>query len=114
MLDFKRYSDIIINFSPVDMRKGIDGLMMEAQTCLDKDSMNKLREGKALLIFTGKRGNLMKILGVDAKGEFLINRRLRKGGFQRLKGRVTGFPTMELTLFEMEQYWDGNRIQVTR
>lgn len=114
MLDLRSIPYIIINFSPEDMRKGIDGLMKAAQLCLDSNSMQKLKDGKAVLIFTGKGRNIMKILGCDSYGYFVITRRLKKGGFQRLKGRVIGAPIMALTLFELEQYWDGNEIQITR
>lgn len=114
MISFNNYEEIVIDISPVDMRKGINGLTEAAQALLDRDTFYNLKAGKILMLFIGKRGKIMKILGFDAKGEFVISRRLKKGAFQRLRGRVIGSPTLELNLFELEQYWVGNKIQSTR
>lgn len=114
MLNLNEYNEIILNLPPEDMRKGFDSLIAVAHTYLDKDTLTRFYNGKALLIFTSRKGNIMKVLGFDAKGSFIISRWLKKGGFQRLKCNLIGSPTMELTLFELEQYLDGHKIYVTR
>lgn len=78
MISFNNYEEIVVDISPVDMRKGINGLTEAAQALLDRDSFNNLKAGKILMLFISKRGKSMKILDFDAKGEFFITRRLKK------------------------------------
>jgi transposase len=54
---------IYMALSPVDMRKGFDGLAMVVQDVLRKDPFRG-----HLFIFWGKRANLVKILMWDGTG----------------------------------------------
>ena len=61
---------------PTDMRKGFDGLSMQAQEVLKQNPFSG-----SLFVFRGKRGDLVKILYRDGQGFCLFAKRLEKGRF---------------------------------
>jgi transposase len=67
---------IYMALSPVDMRKGFDGLAMVVQDVLKKDPFRG-----NLFIFRGTRADLVKILMWDATGLCLFAKRLERGRF---------------------------------
>lgn len=62
--------------SPVDMRRGIDGLSLTVQEVLGEPPC----AGSAF-IFRNARGNRLKLLVWDGTGVWLCQRRLHQGGF---------------------------------
>ncbi len=62
--------------SPVDLRCGIDRLLVKVQVELDRDA----RDGGAY-VFRNRAGTRIKVLCVDAQGVWLCVRRLHAGRF---------------------------------
>ena len=63
--------------SPVDMRKGIDGLAALVEPTFSKD-----RFAGHLFVFVGKAGDKVKVLFWDRSGFVLYLKRLERGRFQ--------------------------------
>ncbi len=59
-----------------DMRKGFDSLALLVQEKLNQDL-----HGGHLLIFRGRRGDLIKIIWHDGQGASLFSKRLERGRF---------------------------------
>ena len=59
-----------------DMRKGFDGLAVQAQTVLGKDPFSG-----HVFCFRGRRGDLIKLLWWDGDGLCLFAKRLERGRF---------------------------------
>lgn len=62
--------------TPVDMRRGIDGLSTVAQEALGQAPCS----GSAF-VFRNKAGNRLRLLVWDGNGVWLCQRRLHRGGF---------------------------------
>ena len=62
--------------APVDLRCGVDRLLVQVQTELGRDA----RDGGAYA-FRNRTGSRMKVLCMDAQGVWLSVRRLHEGGF---------------------------------
>lgn len=62
--------------TPVDMRRGIDGLSMIVQEALEKAPCS----GSAF-VFRNKAGNRLRLLVWDGNGVWLCQRRLHRGRF---------------------------------
>lgn len=67
---------VYLAMTPCDMRKGMDGLAALAQDVLGADPFSG-----ALLVFRGKRGDMLKILAWDGSGLCLFSKRLEAGRF---------------------------------
>jgi transposase len=81
-----------------DMRKGFDGLASLAQNHLGKDPFSG-----QLLVFRGRRGDLIKVLWWDGQGLCLFAKRLEKGRFvwpQAKEGAVFLTPAQLSMLLE--------------
>ena len=72
----RRASKSIWPASPVDMRRGFDGLSADVARVLDADPYSG-----AAFVFRGKRGDYVKILTWDGSGLCLFAKRLEKGKF---------------------------------
>ena len=59
-----------------DMRKGFDGLAMQAQSVLGKDPFSG-----HVFCFRGRRGDLVKLLWATDDGLWLLAKRLERGRF---------------------------------
>jgi transposase len=59
-----------------DMRRGFDGLSSQVQQQLSRDPFSG-----ELVVFRGRRGDLIKILCWDGQGLCLFSKRLEKGRF---------------------------------
>ncbi len=62
--------------TPVDMRRGIDGLSMIVQQAL-----GRAPSPDAAFVFRNRPGNRIKVLVWDGTGVWLCQRRLHKGSF---------------------------------
>ncbi|RZB33755.1 MAG: transposase [Desulfobacteraceae bacterium Eth-SRB2] len=71
---------ILLAVTPVDFRKGIDGLAAVCRQVLRTDPFTGY-----VFIFRNKRGNAIKVLMYDGQGFWLCQKRLSKG-------RFTGWP----------------------
>jgi transposase len=76
MLTLASGTRIHLAMTPVDMRKGFDGLSMVVQQVLNRDPF-----GGQVFVFRGKRSHLIKILVWDGTGLCLFAKRLEKGRF---------------------------------
>ena len=74
MLQITPHHNIIFSISPVDFRKGIDGLCSICRNHLETEPI----EG-AVFVFTNKRHISLKILIYDGMGFWLCTRRFSKG-----------------------------------
>ena len=61
----------------VDMRKSFNGLICLVESDLKQDSLSG-----DVFVFSGKRGNVVKLLYFDRTGYCLFMKRLEKGCFQ--------------------------------
>ncbi len=77
MLTFPPSVRIYAALDPVDMRKSHHGLAAIVREQLDLDPLSG-----HLVLFTNKRGNLLKILFFDRSGLALLYKRLEQGSFQ--------------------------------
>jgi transposase len=62
--------------TPIDLRCGIDRLLVLVQTTLGRDGF----DGGAY-VFRNRSGTRLKVLSVDAQGVWLCTRRLHRGSF---------------------------------
>jgi transposase len=67
---------VYLAMTPVDMRKGLDGLAAYVQGVLKADPYCG-----ALFVFRGKRAGYLKILVWDGSGLCLLSKRLESGRF---------------------------------
>lgn len=70
-----------------DMRKGFNGLSSVAEKVLELDPYSG-----HLLVFRGRRGDLIKVIWFDGQGACLFSKRLERGQFvwpSPAQGRVT-------------------------
>ena len=67
---------IWVAVEPVDLRKGIDGLVAVCRQRLQAEPMNG-----ALFVFCSRRRHALKILAYDGQGFWLCQKRLSAGRF---------------------------------
>ena len=77
MLTFPPSVRIYAALEPVDMRKSHHGLAAIVREQLELDPLSG-----HLVLFTNKRGNLLKVLFFDRSGLALLYKRLERGSFQ--------------------------------
>jgi transposase len=77
VLTFPPSVRIYAALEPVDMRKSHHGLAAIVREQLDLDPLSG-----HLVLFTNKRGNLLKVLFFDRSGLALLYKRLEQGSFQ--------------------------------
>ena len=104
-LDKRR--NLVLNLNPVNLNRGIDGLTQIART-----QGFDLENGVDTMIFVSKSRKLLKLVGYDEIGPFMLTRKLARGSYQKILDRVEGTGTLELTITELELYLDGERIRV--
>ena len=81
-----------------DMRKGFDGLAALAEKVLEQDPYSG-----HLLVFRGRRGDLVKVIWFDGQGACLFSKRLERGRFvwpSPTQGRVSVTPAQLSMLLE--------------
>jgi transposase len=76
---------IYVALEAVDMRMGYDRL-----SGMVRERMEMNPRGRALFVFVGKRGHLMKILTWDGTGDIIISKRLDAGGFEMPRPTMHG------------------------
>jgi transposase len=89
---------VYLALGATDMRKGFDGLSVQAQEVLRKDPFSG-----HLFVFRGRRGDLIKVLYWDGQGLCLFAKRLERGRFiwpQAREGAVTLSPAQLAMLLE--------------
>jgi transposase len=70
------FNQIYLHFDPVDMRKGINGLLQ----VIHAEQMGDIT-GPSLFVFTGRRKNTIKVLYFDGTGFCLWIKQLEKARF---------------------------------
>ena len=81
-----------------DMRKGFDGLAALAEKVLAQDPFSG-----HLLVFRGRRGDLVKVVWFDGQGACLFSKRLERGRFvwpSPAQGRVSVTPAQLAMLLD--------------
>jgi transposase len=74
MLQITPHHTLLLAVTPVDFRRGIDGLAAVCRQVLDSDPF-----GGSIFIFTNKSRGSIKILVYDGNGFWLIQKRFSKG-----------------------------------
>jgi transposase len=92
---------ILVAVSPVDFRKGIDGLAGICRQQLQRDPMN----GWAF-VFRNRRGTAVKILLYDGQGFWLCQKRLEAGTFEMLRPEGEA-ATVEIDATELAMLLSG-------
>lgn len=95
---------IYVAITPIDFRKGIDGL---AACC--KQTLSKNPFSGALFLFRNKAVSCLKILVYDGQGFWLCTKRLSKGRFSWWPKPTSGDITVVLEAHELQTLlWNGN------
>ena len=77
---------IMLETTPIDMRKSYDGLAIVIKNILNEDPFSH-----TAFIFMNKKYNLIKILYWDLNGFCLFQKRLEKGTFRGCKREPSKF-----------------------
>ena len=103
MLQVTAQSKIFIAVSPVDFRKGIDGLAALSRQALKTDPFSG-----SLFVFCNRRKTAIKILVYDGQGFWLCMKRLSQGKFRwwPKKGDSGQLLASELQIL----LWNGNPV----
>ena len=106
MIQITPHMRIYLCISPVDFRKGIDGLAHVCRDVLDQDPFSG-----SMFIFRNKRKKTLKILLYDGQGFWLFVKRLSSG-------RFTWWPkdekTTSINITPTQLHlliWNGNPLQ---
>lgn len=76
---------IYVALEPVDMRLGAERL-----GALVREKMQAEPRSRALFVFVGKRGHVMKVLTWDGTGTIVIHKKLDAGRFELPRGTAPG------------------------
>lgn len=76
MLTFTPHMRILVAAAPLDMRKGIDGMIALCRLCLKEDPMSG-----AVFIFTSRVRRHLRVLTYDGQGFWCCTKRLSSGRF---------------------------------
>lgn len=92
---------IFLASSPVDLRKGFDGLMALVKSSLKRDAFSG-----HLFCFIGKGGDKVKVLFWDRSGFVIYWKRLERGRF-RIPKLEDGSETITLESHELSIFLEG-------
>jgi len=115
MIQITPHIRIYLCISPVDFRKGIDGLAGVCRNVLEQDPFSG-----SMFIFRNKRKTTIKILLYDGQGFWLFVKRLSKGSFKWWPVHETGRDgcaigdalTLSLSAPELHLLiWNGDPLQ---
>ena len=108
------FEEVYLHREPVDMRRGINGLM----AVVDSEDMGPFT-GSRLFVFSGRRKDLIKILYFDFSGYALWMKRLEEDKFkwpkkvpldvvimtpEQLQWLLSGFDFMQMKPFKEVEY----------
>ena len=98
MLSFSGSLKVFVALEACDMRKGFNGLAALAEKVREQDPYSG-----HLLVFRGRRGDLVKVIWFDGQGACLFSKRLEQGRFvwpSPAQGRVSVPPAQLSMLLE--------------
>ncbi len=101
---------ISLIYTPTDMRCGFTRLSSLAKQCAQID-VSLCRD---CVVFVSKARVIAKVIWADAKGSFLLTRRLDDGRFQKLLARLDEGENMKVSKELLLKYLDGEAIQSVR
>lgn len=81
MLTLSPSTSVYVARTPVDFRRGVDGLCGHVRDAFGEDPLSG-----HWFVFTNKRGNRLRILAWDRNGFWLATKRLERGTFERFDG----------------------------
>jgi transposase len=107
MLSLTHCQRIFLARSPVDMRKGFNGLSEMVRSSLGKDPLS----GDAF-VFISRRHNYVKILTWDVSGFWLASKRLERGTFAvgKMLAEVGASGSCQLSVAEMMNVIEGIQV----
>lgn len=76
MIQLTTHMRIFVATSPLDMRKGIDGVALVCRTQLGSNPMSG-----AVFVFTNRSRKMIRLLSYDGQGYWLATKRLSQGRF---------------------------------
>ena len=77
MIQVSPTTRIFIHLSPIDFRKGIDGLAALCRQAFDQEPASG-----ALFLFRGRKNTALKLLIYDGQGYWMLQKRLSQGTFK--------------------------------
>ena len=77
MLHLTTHTQVLIAIQPADFRCGIDGL-----AALCKQRLSQDPRSHSLFVFINRNRTMVRVLGYDGSGFWLMTKRLSKGRFQ--------------------------------
>lgn len=103
MIQVTPHMRILLAVSPVDFRKGIDGLARSCREVLESDPFSGY-----VFVFRNRLGTSIKILTYDGQGYWLCQKRLSKGRFRwwpkSVESGINRLTAQELQIL----LWNGN------
>ena len=102
MLNFTSRPKVWVCLEPCDMRKSFNGLWQVAEEQLRIDP----RQG-ALIIFTNKKRNRLKLLYWDGTGIWVLAKRLEEGTFSWPSPSKAGQAKLRLNIQALSLIMDG-------
>jgi transposase len=81
MLSLSPSTRVFVARTPVDFRRGVDGLCGHVRDAFTEDPLSG-----HWFVFTNKRANRLRILAWDRNGFWLATKRLERGTFERFEG----------------------------
>jgi transposase len=76
MIQFTTHMRLLVATTPIDMRKGIDGIAVLCKSVLMENPMSG-----AVFLFKSRRGKHIRILTYDGQGYWICTKRLSAGKF---------------------------------
>lgn len=108
MIQVTAHMRILVAVTPVDFRKGIDGLAAVCRQQLDSDPFSG-----TLFVFVNKSRQALRVLVYDGQGFWLCHKRLSRGrfawNFQSAEGRVRALSARHLQML----LWNADPLKIS-
>jgi transposase len=106
MIQLSPGTRVLAAIEPVDMRKGIDGLVAVCRQKLESDPMTG-----AVFVFTNRNRTHVRLLTYDGQGFWLCTKRLSSGRFPHWPRGTTTTPLTAEQLFILLRGGDPSEIR---
>jgi len=106
MIQLSPGTRVLAAIEPVDMRKGIDGLVAVCHQKLESDPMTG-----AVFVFTNRSRTHVRLLTYDGQGFWLCTKRLSSGKFPHWPRGTTSTPLTAEQLFILLRGGDPSEIR---
>ena len=90
MIQLTPHMKILVAITPIDFRRGIDGMAQNCRQHLEQDPFNG-----TVFVFRNRRATSIKMLVYDGRGFWLCQKRLSKGRFKFWPGNLQKAASLE-------------------